>query len=508
MATGHVRKRGKKWAYVQYVTDPVTGKGKYRWKSGFATKHEAQRALREAITAVEKGTFIEPSKMTYAEYVERIWLLQLDDQLEGSTIESYERNMRVHVLPRIGGVKLQQLGPIHLNDLYRDLQSYEVTGNDSANRRHDPRIYPRIAYLRSQDYSYAAIAEKLADEFPDQKPLSKNAVAAIVRRSKNTTKSQGSLAVRTVRYIHTIISRSLKDAVKLCLVNDNVAKNASPPRKPKTKTVRPMWTAEQTRTFLDWARADEHRLWVAWAFIATSGDRRGANLGLRWQDIDFDNGDRCTHVDSDLCETQDRREALRQDGREPRHHPRRRHALNPSIMAVVPEPRTTRPRREPRLCNTRARLRATGLPRSRPRLRQARWRLPPPRTIQPRVQASPTPFQPGESRCPATDDQPSCSPSRLGHRRPRGRRPDEGRPRPPQPRERTDHGGHLHPRPSADAVGCCGKGCEQTLALNMSATSKPLPNRPRTGRTACLPRSIQSLTTSSATPSIRPNHRL
>ena len=290
MATGHVRKRGKKWAYVQYATDPATGIGKYRWKSGFATKSEAQRALREAITAVEKGTFIEPSKMTYGEYVERIWLPQLDDQLESSTIESYERNMRVHVLPRIGGIKLQQLGPIRLNDLYRDLQSQEVTGNDSANRRHDSRIYPRINYLRSQDYSYAAIAEKLADEFPDQKPLSKNAVAAIVRRSKNTTKRQGRLAVRTVRYIHTIISRSLKDAVKLGLVNDNVAKNASPPRKPKTKTVRPMWTAEQTRTFLEWARADEHRLWVAWAFIATSGDRRGANLGLRWQDIDFDKG--------------------------------------------------------------------------------------------------------------------------------------------------------------------------------------------------------------------------
>ena len=241
MATGHVRKRGKTWAYVQYVTDPATGKAKYRWKSGFATKSEAQRALREAITAVEKGTFIEPSKMSYADYVERLWLPQLNHQLESSTIESYERNMRVHVLPRIGGIKLQQLGPIHLNDLYRDLRGKEVSDNDSSNRRHDSRIYPRIAYLRSQEYSYAAIAEKLADEFPDQKPLSKNAVAAIVRRSKNAKKSQGSLAARTVRYIHTIISRSLKDTVKLALVNDNMAENASPPRKPKTKTVRPMW---------------------------------------------------------------------------------------------------------------------------------------------------------------------------------------------------------------------------------------------------------------------------
>lgn len=290
MATGHVRKRGKKWAYVHYVIDPATGESKYRWKSGFATKSEAQRALREAISATEQGTFIEPSKMTYAHYVECMWLRQLDDQLESSTIESYERNMRVHVLPRIGGIKLQQLGPIHLNDLYRDLQKQEVTADESSNRRHDPRVYPRIAYLRAQGAGYGSIAKTLAEEFPDEKPLSKSAVAAIVRRAKETAKDQGNLAVRTVRYIHTIISRSLKDAVKLGLVNDNVARNATPPRNPKTKTVRPMWTAEQTRTFLDWGRAEQHRLWVSWAFIATSGDRRGANLGLRWQDIDFDKG--------------------------------------------------------------------------------------------------------------------------------------------------------------------------------------------------------------------------
>lgn len=161
------------------------------------TKSDAQRALREAISATEQGTFIEPSKMR---------------KLETSTIESYERDIRVHVLPRIGGIKLQQLGAIHL------------------------------------------------------------------------------LAVRTVRFIHTIISRSLKAAVKIGLVNDNIARNASPPRKPKAKTIRPMWTAEQTRTFLDWAGAEQHRLWVAWAFIATSGDRRGANLGLHWHEVDFDRG--------------------------------------------------------------------------------------------------------------------------------------------------------------------------------------------------------------------------
>ena len=98
---------------------------------------------------------------------------------------------------------------MQLNELYRDLQRQVATANDSSNRRHDPRIYDRIRYLRSSGHSYTSIANKLAEEFPSQKPLSKDAVAAIVRRSKKSTQSRGGLAIRTVRYIHTIISLSL-----------------------------------------------------------------------------------------------------------------------------------------------------------------------------------------------------------------------------------------------------------------------------------------------------------
>ncbi len=290
MATGHVRKRGSKWAYVHYVIDPATGEGKYRWKGGFKTKSDAQRALRDTISAMEKGAFVEPSKLIYRDYVERVWLRQLHDELESSTIESYERNMRVHVLPRIGGIRLQQLGPIHLNDLYRDLQEQPVVAPEGSNRRHNEKVYPRIAYLRKQGISYRKIAETLADEFPDEPRLTKDAVASIVRRSRGQMGRQGKLSIRTVRYIHTIISRSLKDAAKLGLVADNIARNATAPRKSKAKPERELWTAEQTRILLEWARSQHHRLWIAWAFIATSGDRRGANLGLRWQDIDFEEG--------------------------------------------------------------------------------------------------------------------------------------------------------------------------------------------------------------------------
>ena len=67
MATGHVRKRGKKWTYVQYVKDPATGKGKYRWKSGFDTKTEAQRAGyhdRDLVFARPDANYLHPERFS------------------------------------------------------------------------------------------------------------------------------------------------------------------------------------------------------------------------------------------------------------------------------------------------------------------------------------------------------------------------------------------------------------------------------------------------------------
>lgn len=63
-----------------------------------------------------------------------------------------------------------------------------------------------------------------------------------------------------MRYNHSIISRLLKDAVRLGMVGDNVARKATAPRQPKTKQARELCSADQTRTFLDWARNREHRV--------------------------------------------------------------------------------------------------------------------------------------------------------------------------------------------------------------------------------------------------------
>jgi hypothetical protein len=41
--------------------------------------------------------------------------------VRASTWESYERNIRRHLVPRLGHLPLQQLGPEHLNRIHADL---------------------------------------------------------------------------------------------------------------------------------------------------------------------------------------------------------------------------------------------------------------------------------------------------------------------------------------------------------------------------------------------------
>ncbi len=53
---GHVRKRGKLWAFVvELDRDSVTGKRRQRWVSGFSTRAEAERELRKRLHLLDDG---------------------------------------------------------------------------------------------------------------------------------------------------------------------------------------------------------------------------------------------------------------------------------------------------------------------------------------------------------------------------------------------------------------------------------------------------------------------
>ena len=73
-----------------------------KWQGGYPSRKDAERGLRESLTALDTGSWTEPTKLTYATYVSEVWLPQIRDQIESSTLESYELDIRVQCCPASG----------------------------------------------------------------------------------------------------------------------------------------------------------------------------------------------------------------------------------------------------------------------------------------------------------------------------------------------------------------------------------------------------------------------
>jgi integrase len=225
MQGSFARKRGSTWTAYFYVPKS-DGTRQQRSKGGFRTKAEAQAFLTNSLNAVQKGDYVEPIKVTMTDYLTKQWLPIMEHSIRPTTWDSYQRMLKLHVMPRIGGVPLQNLTHQHLDSLYSELLT---TGRSDG---------------------------------------------------------KGGLSPKTVRYIHNTIHKALKDAQRKQLVVRNVAEAADAPRLRQSEaTAMKTWSGKQVRTFL--AGLADHRLLAAYTLAATTGMRRGEVLGLRWSDIDF-----------------------------------------------------------------------------------------------------------------------------------------------------------------------------------------------------------------------------
>jgi integrase len=99
-------------------------------------------------------------------------------------------------------------------------------------------------------------------------------------------KLDAGLKPSSVRLIHAVIRRALRQAHRWRLVVENVAAATDPP-KPRPEEMRPL-DAEQAKALL--SAAHGHRLEALFVLAVTAGLRIGELLALRWEDVDFERG--------------------------------------------------------------------------------------------------------------------------------------------------------------------------------------------------------------------------
>lgn len=155
------------------------------------------------------------------EYLRSVWLPAAGVTLRPSTLASYEDTVAAYLVPSLGEVPLEEVAPPEINALYGRLLA------GSGDRR--------------------------------------------------------ALASGTVRRVHAVLHRALRDAVRWRLLDENPADGADPPRMQRPD-LRP-WSAAELARFLRSAETDP---WYSlWVFYALTGTRRGEALGLRWRDVDL-----------------------------------------------------------------------------------------------------------------------------------------------------------------------------------------------------------------------------
>jgi len=194
-------------------------------RGGFRTKKAAQDHLHSILSAKREGMYMAPSRTTFGAFPTETWLPAQCQRLRPSIFDDYDQRIHRHILPRLGRIEMQDLHALMLDQLYADLL-----------RQVGPRGRP--------------------------------------------------LAAKTVRNVHVIVRKALRDASRKRLVSRNVALDADPP---KVLGLRERgltgWSPEELTAFL--TGIARHRLAPAFHLAASTGMRRGEVLGVRWCDVDL-----------------------------------------------------------------------------------------------------------------------------------------------------------------------------------------------------------------------------
>jgi integrase len=104
---GSIIKRGKRWCIILDLKDE-RGLRRRKWHSGFRTRREAETRCAELISAMARGSYVEPAKITIVEHMQSR-MAQWAGKLSPKTHERYSEILRDQIIPHLGAKPLQKL---------------------------------------------------------------------------------------------------------------------------------------------------------------------------------------------------------------------------------------------------------------------------------------------------------------------------------------------------------------------------------------------------------------
>ena len=227
---GNIRKRKDGRWEGRYTAgyDPKTGKRIIKNVLG-KTQAEVKQKLSTAMEACKAVDVVRSDDYTVAEWLRTWFALYAKPNIRPTTARSYQGSMELHIIPRIGCIKLNKLTGRDIQKLYKDLMENG-------------------------------------------------------RLRKDQKSKQPGLSSTTVRGIHMMLHNALDRAVKERLILRNPTEDCIIPKvqKQEMKILHP----EDMKAYLE--AAEKRGVLPMFYLELVSGIRKGELVALRWEDLDVE----------------------------------------------------------------------------------------------------------------------------------------------------------------------------------------------------------------------------
>jgi len=209
------------------------------------TRGECQKKLEELRRRRDEGLLGEPGsgKETVEAFLLR-WLASIEGTMEPGSLRRHRDNVTRHITPSIGRHRLVSLKPEHIDGMLAAVRTGETI--------------------------------RLAEEI------------AAKKQGRGRRAMPSAPSPRTVKYCFTTVRKALDKAVAWGVVPRNVARAVDRPQVPRAEIV--ALPPNDVAALLQTLDAEDHRLAPLFTVAVYSGCRKGELLGLKWGDVDLEEG--------------------------------------------------------------------------------------------------------------------------------------------------------------------------------------------------------------------------
>jgi integrase len=242
MSQGHIRPQGEGSWEIKFDLgrDPLTGRRITKYVTFHGTKRKAQEELTRLLGQRNEGSYIEPTKMTVAQYLHHWLEADVERRVAARTAARYRGIVEKNIIPKLGHAPVRKLTAVHIEAFEAELQ--------------------REGWVKAR-------AKKKAMGGGEEAP----------RREKR------GLSAQTVLHVHRTLSQALGHAVRVGVLFKNPARQVKPPR-PPSREIKILDKGEIATVI---SAAKGAGLYVPVLVAVTTGIRRGELLALRWSDIEL-----------------------------------------------------------------------------------------------------------------------------------------------------------------------------------------------------------------------------